>query len=105
VISGCGHAGIINTLEYARKTVRDMPVEAAIGGFHLFGASDAVLQWTGERLRALGVRNLLGAHCTGIEAVFRLRQVAGLARSTAVVAAVGSAFTLGKGIESPPLAR
>jgi 7,8-dihydropterin-6-yl-methyl-4-(beta-D-ribofuranosyl)aminobenzene 5'-phosphate synthase len=105
VISGCGHAGIINTLEYARKTVRDVPVEAAIGGFHLFAATDAVLQWTGERLRALGVRNLLGAHCTGIEAVFRLRQVTGLARSTAVVAAVGSAFTLGKGIESPPLAR
>jgi 7,8-dihydropterin-6-yl-methyl-4-(beta-D-ribofuranosyl)aminobenzene 5'-phosphate synthase len=105
VISGCGHAGIINTLEYARKTVRDVPVEAAIGGFHLFGATDAALEWTGGRLRALGVRNLLGAHCTGIEAVFRLRQVTGLARSTAVVAAVGSAFTLGKGIESPPLAR
>ena len=105
VISGCGHAGIINTLEYARKTIRDVPVEAAIGGFHLFGATDAVLQWTGERLRALGVRHLLGAHCTGIEAVFRLRQIAGLARSTAVVGAVGSAFTLGKGIESPPLAR
>ncbi len=105
VISGCGHAGIINTLEYARKTVRDVPIEAAIGGFHLFGATDAALEWTGGRLRALGARHLLGAHCTGIEAVFRLRQVAGLARSTAVVAAVGSAFRIGKGIESPLLAR
>ena len=105
VISGCGHAGIINTLEYARKTVRDVAVEAAIGGFHLFAATDAVLQWTGERLRTLGVRHLLGAHCTGIEAVFRLRQVTGLARSTAVVGAVGSTFTLGTGIASPPLAR
>lgn len=105
VISGCGHAGIINTLEYARKIVRDVAVEAAIGGFHLFAATDEVLEWTGQRLRALGVRHLLGAHCTGIEAVFRLRQLTGLARSTAVVGAVGSAFTLGKGIESPPLAR
>jgi 7,8-dihydropterin-6-yl-methyl-4-(beta-D-ribofuranosyl)aminobenzene 5'-phosphate synthase len=105
VISGCGHAGIINTLEYARKSVADVPIEAAIGGFHLFGASDDVLDWTGGRLKALGVRNLLGAHCTGIEAVFRLRQLIGLARRTAVVAAVGSSFTLGTGIESPPLAR
>ena len=105
VISGCGHAGIINTLEYARKTIRDVPVEAAIGGFHLFAATDAVLEWTGGRLRALGVRHLLGAHCTGIEAVFRLRQLTGLARSTAVVGAVGSTFTLGTGIASPPLAR
>ena len=105
VISGCGHAGIINTLEYARKTVGDAPVEAAIGGFHLFAATDAALEWTGGRLRSLGLRHLLGAHCTGIEAVFRLRQLTGLGRSTAVVAAVGSAFTLGKGIDSPPLAR
>lgn len=105
VISGCGHAGIINTLEYARKAIADVPIEAAIGGFHLFGASDETLEWTGGRLKALGVRNLLGAHCTGIEAVFRLRQIVGLARRTAVVGAVGSSFTLGKGIESPPLAR
>ena len=105
VISGCGHAGIINTLEYARKAIADVPIEAAIGGFHLFGASDDVLEWTGGRLKALGVRNLLGAHCTGIEAVFRLRQSTGLARRTAVVGAVGSSFTLGKGIDSPPLAR
>ncbi|MDP2055116.1 MAG: MBL fold metallo-hydrolase, partial [Acidobacteriota bacterium] len=105
VISGCGHAGIVNTLEYARRAIADVPIEAAIGGFHLFAATDDVLAWTGERLKALGVRNLLGAHCTGIEAVFRLRQILGLARRTAVVAAVGSSFTLGTGIESPPLAR
>lgn len=105
VISGCAHAGIVNTLEYARKAIADVPIEAAIGGIHLFAASDEVLEWTGGRLKALGVRNLLGAHCTGIEAVFRLRQLIGLARRTAVVAAVGSSFTLGMGIESPPLAR
>ena len=105
VISGCGHAGIINTLEYARKAIADVPIEAAVGGFHLFAASDEVLDWTGGRLKAVGVRNLLGAHCTGIEAVFRLRQLVGLARRSAVVAAVGSSFTLGTGIESPPLAR
>ena len=105
VISGCAHAGIVNTLEYARKAIADVPIEAAIGGFHLFAASDEVLEWTAGRLKALGVRNLLGAHCTCIEAVFRLRQLIGLARGTAVVAAVGSSFTLGTGIASPALAR
>jgi 7,8-dihydropterin-6-yl-methyl-4-(beta-D-ribofuranosyl)aminobenzene 5'-phosphate synthase len=105
VVSGCGHAGIINTLEYAKKAIADVPIEAAIGGFHLFAATDEVLKWTGARLKALSVRNLLGAHCTGIEAVFRLRQLVGLARPNALVAAVGSSFVSGKGIESPPLAR
>jgi 7,8-dihydropterin-6-yl-methyl-4-(beta-D-ribofuranosyl)aminobenzene 5'-phosphate synthase len=73
--------------------------------FHLFAASDEVLEWTGGRLKALGVRNLLGAHCTGLEAVFRIRQLTGLARRAAVVGAVGSSFTLGSGIEALDLAR
>ena len=40
VITGCGHAGIINTLEYARKKVRNAPIHAALGGFHLFQLDD-----------------------------------------------------------------
>ena len=40
VISGCGHAGIVNTVEYAARKVRKAPIHAAIGGFHLFTASD-----------------------------------------------------------------
>ena len=105
VISGCGHAGIINTLQYARKIVREAPVHAAIGGFHLFAATDEQLEWTASRLREFGLGYLLGAHCTGLEAVFRIRQLTGLARRAAVVGAVGSSFTLGSGIEALDLAR
>jgi len=38
--------GIINTLQYARGFLRPAPVDAAIGGFHLFAASDQQLAWT-----------------------------------------------------------
>ena len=105
VISGCGHAGVINTLEYARKAIKDAPIEAAIGGFHLFGASPAHLSWTGARLREMGLQHFLGAHCTGIEAVFRLRESAGLGRDRCVVGAVGARFELGTGIDPRALAR
>ena len=105
VISGCGHAGIVNTLEYARKAVREAPIEAAIGGFHLFAATDEQLAWTAGQLKAAGIRHLLGAHCTGIEAVFRLRQLTGLVRRDAVVGAVGSSYTLGSGIAALALAK
>jgi 7,8-dihydropterin-6-yl-methyl-4-(beta-D-ribofuranosyl)aminobenzene 5'-phosphate synthase len=105
VVSGCGHAGMINTVEYARKVAGGAPVLAAIGGFHLFAASDATLEWTAGRLRAAGLRHLLGAHCTGIDAVYRLRSLLALSRETAVVGAVGSTFTLGKGIDPLLLAR
>jgi 7,8-dihydropterin-6-yl-methyl-4-(beta-D-ribofuranosyl)aminobenzene 5'-phosphate synthase len=105
LISGCGHAGIVNTMEYARKIVKPAPLHAAIGGFHLFAASDEQLDWTGARLRENGLGHFLGAHCTGLEAVFRIRQLAGLGREKAVVSAVGSSFTLGAGLDPLPLAR
>lgn len=104
VVSGCGHAGIINTIEYSRKIVRPAPLLAAVGGFHLFAATDLTIEWTGVKLRDFGLRHLLGAHCTGIEAVYRLRSLVGLTRKTAVVGAVGSSFTLGKGIDALALA-
>jgi 7,8-dihydropterin-6-yl-methyl-4-(beta-D-ribofuranosyl)aminobenzene 5'-phosphate synthase len=47
----------------------------------------------------------LGAHCTGIEAVFRLREKIGLTRTTAVVGAVGSSYSLADGIHPGRLAR
>jgi 7,8-dihydropterin-6-yl-methyl-4-(beta-D-ribofuranosyl)aminobenzene 5'-phosphate synthase len=105
VVSGCGHAGIINSLEYARKAVKDAPIHAALGGFHLFIASGEHLAWTGAKLKEMGLEHFLGAHCTGIEAVFRLRSSTGLVRDRCVVGSVGAAFELGKGIEPLLLAR
>ena len=105
LISGCGHAGIINTLDYARATIRPAPIYAALGGFHLFEASDETLAWTAARLKEFGLRNLLGAHCTGIEAVYRLRQLTGLDRKTAAVGAVGGGFTLDRGLDPGSIAR
>jgi 7,8-dihydropterin-6-yl-methyl-4-(beta-D-ribofuranosyl)aminobenzene 5'-phosphate synthase len=105
VISGCGHSGMINTLEYARSAIRKAPIHAAIGGFHLYQADDEALAWTADKLKEMGLENLIGAHCTGLEATYTLRSKAGLARKTCVVGAVGASFTLGKGIDPRELAR
>lgn len=105
VITGCGHAGVVNTLAAARSEVRAAPVRALIGGFHLLLSDEANLQWTAEKFRESGVANLLAAHCTGLEATYRLRPLTGLTRETAVVAAVGATFDLARGINSPILAR
>ena len=75
------------------------------GGFHLFAASDETLAWTAGKLKEARVAYFLGAHCTGVEAVFRIRQALGLARKAAVVGAVGSSFTLGTGIDPKALAQ
>lgn len=104
IITGCGHAGIINTAEYARSFVRRAPIHAVVGGLHLFPAADAQLAWTATKLHEFGLSHLLGAHCTGIEATYRLRELIGLTRKTAVVGAVGASFTLGQGLEPLALA-
>jgi 7,8-dihydropterin-6-yl-methyl-4-(beta-D-ribofuranosyl)aminobenzene 5'-phosphate synthase len=105
VLSGCGHAGIINTLEYARKKIRHAPVYAAVGGFHLFALSDDKLAWTAAKLREFGLKQFLGGHCTGIEPVYRFRQELGLERANCLVSAVGSSFSLDKGINPLSVAR
>jgi 7,8-dihydropterin-6-yl-methyl-4-(beta-D-ribofuranosyl)aminobenzene 5'-phosphate synthase len=105
VITGCGHAGVVNTVQYARKSLGMAPVHAVIGGLHLFGATDEQLAWTAAKLREASVVHLLGAHCTGIEAVYRLRDLANLSRKTAVVGSVGASFTLGQGTDPLALAR
>jgi 7,8-dihydropterin-6-yl-methyl-4-(beta-D-ribofuranosyl)aminobenzene 5'-phosphate synthase len=105
ILTGCGHAGIVNIAAYARGIAGSQPLLAVIGGLHLFAASDATLLWTAKMLKGFGLRNLLAGHCTGIEATYRLRAAAGLQRATAVVSAVGSSFTLGQGMDPLRLAR
>jgi 7,8-dihydropterin-6-yl-methyl-4-(beta-D-ribofuranosyl)aminobenzene 5'-phosphate synthase len=105
VVAGCAHAGIINILAYAAQHFPGQPFNAVIGGLHLFPATDEQLNWTADKIKEYKVANLLGAHCTGIEAVFRIRQRAGLTRQTAVVGTVGSTFVLGEGIRTGILAK
>jgi len=105
MLSGCGHAGIVNILDYARHIVRPAPVYAAIRGFHLFAADDAKLDWTAGKLHEMGIQNLLGAHCTGLHTVYYLKEKLGLPRQACLVGAVGAVFTLEKGIAPGRLAR
>ncbi|EJL29214.1 metal-dependent hydrolase, beta-lactamase superfamily II [Caulobacter sp. AP07] len=104
VLTGCGHAGAVNICQYARDLVRPAPIECLIGGLHLFAASDAKIDWTAAKLKAMGVRHLLAGHCTGIEATYRLRAGLGLTRATAVVSAVGSGYSLDEGLRPGAIA-
>jgi 7,8-dihydropterin-6-yl-methyl-4-(beta-D-ribofuranosyl)aminobenzene 5'-phosphate synthase len=105
VVTGCGHAGIINILTFAREQFPNQPVQAVVGGLHLFPATDEQLNWTADKLKEFKVANLLGAHCTGIEAVYRIRERLALSRASAVVGSVGSSFVLGEGIHPGQLAK
>jgi 7,8-dihydropterin-6-yl-methyl-4-(beta-D-ribofuranosyl)aminobenzene 5'-phosphate synthase len=105
MVTGCGHAGVINILTFAEKEFPETPVYAVVGGVHLFPAADQQVDWTADRLKGFGLSYLVGAHCTGIESVYRIRQRLGLSRQSAVVGSVGATFVLGEGIHPGLLAQ
>ena len=97
IITGCGHAGIINISEFARSKVRNAPLYAVIGGIHLYDADDKTIQWTAGKLKEFQIQNLIGTHCTGIDTLYKLRALLGLNSKTATVGPVGSNFIIRDG--------
>ena len=47
----------------------------------------------------------MGAHCTGIDSLYSLRELLGLNRADAVVGSVGDSFDLELGIKAGIIAR
>jgi 7,8-dihydropterin-6-yl-methyl-4-(beta-D-ribofuranosyl)aminobenzene 5'-phosphate synthase len=73
VLSGCGHAGIVNTVRYAQRLTGEQDVAAIVGGFHLSGPMfEPIIEPTVQALGALEPALLVPAHCTGWKAVHRL---------------------------------
>jgi 7,8-dihydropterin-6-yl-methyl-4-(beta-D-ribofuranosyl)aminobenzene 5'-phosphate synthase len=69
VLTGCGHAGIVNIVRHAQRLTGVERVHAVFGGFHLGGPLFApVVQPTVEALAELAPDVVVPAHCTGWEA-------------------------------------
>ena len=105
VITGCGHAGIVNTLTFAETQFPKTAVYAVLGGIHLYPATDETVDWTADKFKDFGVQYFVGAHCTGINTVYAIRDRLKLPRKSAVVGAVGATFVLGEGIHPGELAQ
>jgi 7,8-dihydropterin-6-yl-methyl-4-(beta-D-ribofuranosyl)aminobenzene 5'-phosphate synthase len=66
VLTGCGHAGVVNIARYARALTGDQPLHALIGGFHLNGPLfEPLIPHVLDDLAALQPDWLVPAHCTG----------------------------------------
>ena len=73
VVTGCGHAGVVNIVEHARALTGVPAVDSLIGGFHLSGpAFSSQVEPTIEYLRSLAPRLVVAGHCTGWEVTHRL---------------------------------
>jgi 7,8-dihydropterin-6-yl-methyl-4-(beta-D-ribofuranosyl)aminobenzene 5'-phosphate synthase len=89
VISGCAHAGIINTVNYARQISGVERVWAVLGGFHLARASQEDIQATVNAMQVLDPAIVSPCHCTGAEAI---RQFAVQMPEAFVIGQVGTTY-------------
>ena len=69
VLTGCGHAGVINTLKHAIALTGVNRIHAVIGGFHLTGPIfEPIIAPTVQALREFSPSVLVPQHCTGWKA-------------------------------------
>jgi len=70
IITGCGHAGIVNTLNYAKELAGDDRIYAVLGGMHLSGGLfEPIIPATVDELEKLRPRFVVPCHCSGLKAV------------------------------------
>lgn len=92
ILTGCGHAGIINIVERAKEITGIDRVHAVLGGFHLPGAFyEAYIPQTVDALVATGAHLVVPAHCTGYKAT---HEIARAMPDAFVQNAVGTTFAL-----------
>ncbi len=77
VLTGCGHAGVVNTTRAALIASGERRLFAILGGFHLMQATQTRIEKTLEALEALAPEFVVPSHCTGADAAARFTQAFG----------------------------
>lgn len=91
IVTGCCHAGLINTVAHLRAVSGRDEVCCIVGGLHLLNARSARLEATCSALRGWNPDVIVPCHCTGEVATARLRAELG---EKVVAGAVGLELTM-----------
>ena len=76
VVSGCAHAGIINTVQYIQKITKVTDVYAVLGGFHLAGKeNENRIKQTVKELKRINPKLIVPSHCTGWRGICAIANV------------------------------
>jgi 7,8-dihydropterin-6-yl-methyl-4-(beta-D-ribofuranosyl)aminobenzene 5'-phosphate synthase len=75
ILTACGHSGIINTINYAKKVTGINQIYAVVGGFHLpadGGIHEEGIEPTLKELVKADPQFIVPCHCTGWKATNRI---------------------------------
>lgn len=76
LVTGCAHAGICSTVEYAKKITGEERIVDIVGGMHLYEADDEQITATAAYLKSIHPVSLHPCHCTGKRAMTRFADIA-----------------------------
>ncbi|MEN6320120.1 MAG: MBL fold metallo-hydrolase [Syntrophaceae bacterium] len=75
ILSGCAHAGIVNTVIHAMNITGIKKVYAVMGGFHLSGPLfEPIIDRTTEELTKINPAYIVPTHCTGRKAIANIEK-------------------------------
>ncbi|PKN52540.1 MAG: MBL fold metallo-hydrolase [Deltaproteobacteria bacterium HGW-Deltaproteobacteria-13] len=75
ILSGCAHAGIVNTVSYAVDVTGIDQVHAVMGGFHLTGPFfEPIIDRTTQELQKFHPAYVVPTHCTGHKAIMTMEK-------------------------------
>jgi 7,8-dihydropterin-6-yl-methyl-4-(beta-D-ribofuranosyl)aminobenzene 5'-phosphate synthase len=74
VLSGCAHAGVINTLQSALDVTQTKKLYGFIGGTHLIQPKENRLRETIRKLKEFDLQLISPAHCTGHKSIATINQ-------------------------------
>jgi 7,8-dihydropterin-6-yl-methyl-4-(beta-D-ribofuranosyl)aminobenzene 5'-phosphate synthase len=73
ILTGCGHAGIVNTINFAKKVTGIKKIYCVIGGFHLSGQDyEDSIPLTIAELTRVNPQYIVPCHCTGWKATNKI---------------------------------
>ncbi len=93
IVTGCGHAGIVNILTYATRKLHQRAGVRHRRRLTPYAASDDQVNWTADEFKQFRVSNLLARIALALKLCIASRDRAGMSRKSAVVGTVGSTFS------------
>jgi 7,8-dihydropterin-6-yl-methyl-4-(beta-D-ribofuranosyl)aminobenzene 5'-phosphate synthase len=94
VLTGCGHAGLVNIARFAQRLTGVGSIHALLGGFHLSGPLfEPIIEPTCAALEEMRPDVVVPAHCTGFAAA---RSIAARLPDAFIQNSVGTRYEFGR---------
>ncbi len=73
ILTGCCHAGVVNTIHHAQEMLPFSEIAGLIGGLHLLDAPQPRLDFTIQELSKITIKEIGACHCTGPRGIHALK--------------------------------